>query len=253
MCVLVLISNPSPGVSLVVAANRDEYLHRLSIPPTELGPGIIGGKDLEAGGTWLGVNRHGLLVAVANRRMPPRLRTSSSRGLLCLEALSLRTPEEVEQRVAERTSTHRYAGFNLVALREGRGICIHFDGRPRPVPIEGGIHVVSSHRDMDDLAMPERKVVLDRITGKEPLDGLLDRLRELLRDHEETNGWAICKHGHGYGTVSSALLVIPSEGTDGLQYWYSAGPSCRNRMDDHTPLAVRLLRSPDPIPTPGMI
>lgn len=241
MCVLVLISNPAPGVSLVVAANRDEYLHRLSVPPTELGPGIVGGKDLEAGGTWLGINRHGLVVAVTNRRIPPRLRTSPSRGLLVLEALSLRTPEEVEQRAQERTASLRYAGFNLVAMREGRGVCLQFDGRIRPVYVEGGIHVVSSHRDMDEATMPERKVVLARASGVRELAPLLERLRETLRDHEETNGWAVCKHGAGYGTVSSSLLVVSTQGFEALQYWYSAGPSCRNRFEDVSPTAKGIL------------
>jgi len=236
MCVLILISNPTPGVSLIAAANRDEYLHRLSIPPTEIAPGVIGGKDLEAGGTWLGVNRHGLLVAVTNRRVPPKLHTSPSRGLLCLEALSLASPEEVERLVSSRTAEKSYAGFNLVAMREGRGVCLHYDGKVRPVLIEAGIHVVSSHRDMDDPIMPERKVVLSRLTGRDPLESMLAHLRELLRDHQETNGWAICKHGHGYGTVSSSLLVIPSAGAAGFQYGYSAGPSCRNSLADYSSL-----------------
>ncbi len=241
MCILALISDPTPGVALVVAANRDEYLHRLSVPPTELGPGIFGGKDLEAGGTWLGLNSFGLLVAVTNRRIPPKLRACTSRGLLCLEALKMETPDQVERLVQERTASGRYAGFNLVALHGGKGICLQFDGRIRPVRIEGGIHIVSSHRDMDDLRMPERKVLLGRISGWDRLDTLLDRLRASLADHEETDGWAVCKHGNGYGTVSSTLLVVPSGERSSLKYWYSAGPACRNPIQDITPAALRVL------------
>lgn len=241
MCVLTLISDPAPGVSLVVAANRDEYLHRLSVPPTELSPGVVGGKDLEAGGTWLGLNRHGLFVAVTNRKIPPKLRSLTSRGVLCAEALALRTPEEVERFVRDRTAATRFAGFNLVAMLGGRGICLQFDGQIRPVRIDGGTHVLSSHRDMDDPRMPERRVIAARIAGWDRLDTLVERLKGALTDHEETDGWAVCKHGNGYGTVSSTLLVLPSGGLAGVRYWYSAGPSCRNPLREITPQAQQIL------------
>ena len=47
----------------------------------------MAGKDLQSGGTWLGLNRHGLFVAVTNRRAPERTPDSLSRGLIALEAL----------------------------------------------------------------------------------------------------------------------------------------------------------------------
>ncbi len=91
MCVLAVFIDLWPGRPLVVAANRDEYLERPSAPPQELEPGIVGGRDLRAGGTWLGANRHGLLVALTNRRAPSRTPESYSRGLLALEALRCRS------------------------------------------------------------------------------------------------------------------------------------------------------------------
>lgn len=75
---------------LVVAANRDEFHGRPSAPPSEIEPGIVAGKDLVAGGTWLGLNRHGLFVAVTNRKAPLGSAASRSRGLLALEALRCR-------------------------------------------------------------------------------------------------------------------------------------------------------------------
>jgi uncharacterized protein with NRDE domain len=81
---------PPAGRPLVVAANRDEAYDRPSAPPAEIEPGIIDGKDLLGGGTWLGFNRHGLFVAVTNRSTPPRAPDSLSRGLLALESLRCR-------------------------------------------------------------------------------------------------------------------------------------------------------------------
>ena len=86
MCVLALFL----GDRLIVAANRDEFLERPSAPPVELEPGIAGGKDLQSGGTWLGINKHGLFVAVTNRHEPAPTADSTSRGLLAIEALRCR-------------------------------------------------------------------------------------------------------------------------------------------------------------------
>ena len=83
MCVLALFV----GDSLTVAANRDEFLGRPSAPPSEIEPGIFAPQDREAGGTWLGVNRHGLFVAVTNRHEPKRPPNAYSRGRLALDAL----------------------------------------------------------------------------------------------------------------------------------------------------------------------
>lgn len=90
MCVLALLLGRDPSTPLLVAANRDEALARPSLPPREIEPGIVAGQDLESGGTWLGYNRHGVFVAVTNRRDPARTPASLSRGLLALEALRCR-------------------------------------------------------------------------------------------------------------------------------------------------------------------
>lgn len=89
MCVLAIFLEPG---GLTVAANRDEALARPSAPPAEIEAGIVAGRDLEAGGTWLGLNRHGLFVAVTNRNHPARSRGMISRGSLALEALRCRRP-----------------------------------------------------------------------------------------------------------------------------------------------------------------
>jgi uncharacterized protein with NRDE domain len=102
MCVLALWLGADPDTPMIVAANRDEFFARPAAPPSEIEAGIIAGRDLQAGGTWLGVNRHGLFVAVTNRREPPRTPEALSRGLLTLEALRCRALGCVEALVARR-------------------------------------------------------------------------------------------------------------------------------------------------------
>ena len=87
MCTLVLVV-PSPGGVLQVAANRDEFLARPATPPAPSADGRwLAPRDLQAGGSWLGVNAAGLFVGVTNRSAGPRDGARRSRGLLVLEAL----------------------------------------------------------------------------------------------------------------------------------------------------------------------
>ena len=66
MCTLALLV-PPPGGVLQVAANRDEWLKRPAAAPAVWTEGWLAPKDLEAGGTWLGLNAQGLFVGVTNR------------------------------------------------------------------------------------------------------------------------------------------------------------------------------------------
>ena len=70
MCTLAIYFQVDDEYPVVVAANRDEFYERPTIAPASLsrGPWVIGGKDLRAGGTWLGLNGHHLVAGLLNRR-----------------------------------------------------------------------------------------------------------------------------------------------------------------------------------------
>ena len=221
MCVLAVWLGMDPRRPLVVAANRDESYSRPSAAPAEIEPGIIAGKDLVSGGTWLGVNRHGLFVAVTNRHAPAPTLSSLSRGRIALEALNCRKLACVEGIVERRVRDHPVAGFNLLAVVEGHGLCLHDDGTRRRVPFGPGVHVVSSDRDLDDPAMPEKRC-LARFLSTRPGVPDVDALREFLASHDGER--PVCKHGEGYGTVSSTILIDDGQKTRLL---HAAGPPCR--------------------------
>src|SRR5512145_1458577 len=91
-----------PQYPLLVAANRDEQYDRPSAPPQVLGeePKIIAGRDLRAGGTWLGINEHGVLAALLNRRVNSgtvSFPDARSRGLLSLDLLAHSSAAESER------------------------------------------------------------------------------------------------------------------------------------------------------------
>ena len=114
MCLIVLAIGQHPKYPLILAANRDEFHAR----PTEDAnwwddrPDVLGGRDKQAGGTWLGVSRQGRLATVTNFRdaKPPDTR-HRSRGHLVTEFLNGASgPDEYLDSIDE----DQYAGFNLI-------------------------------------------------------------------------------------------------------------------------------------------
>lgn len=116
MCLLVVGFGVHPLYDLVVAGNRDEYHSR---PTAALdwwseAPDILAGRDLEAGGTWLGVHRNGRLAAVTNfREGQARLPTSPSRGELVADFLATGL-SAAEYLQGLRLRATAYAGFSLL-------------------------------------------------------------------------------------------------------------------------------------------
>ena len=117
MCLLLMGLHAHPRYKLILAANRDEYYDRPTAPAAfrEESPGLLAGKDLRGGGTWLGITREGRLAAITNYRDPSSNKADApSRGeLVSGFLLSHEDPQKYLARLAARA--HQYNGFNLVA------------------------------------------------------------------------------------------------------------------------------------------
>lgn len=121
MCLLVLAWRAHPRYRLIVAANRDEFHARPSAALAkwparegEIGAGILAGKDLKAGGTWLGLDARRRFAVVTNYRDLQRSAPGApSRGELIPRYLSQATGGR-EFLEALEPSAERYAGFNLL-------------------------------------------------------------------------------------------------------------------------------------------
>ena len=83
MCLLALFYRVVEDAPVVVGANREEFYRRGGDPPRlHVGPPrFVAGVDPVAGGTWLGVNEHGVLAAVTNRRKDAPAGTSAQPGI----------------------------------------------------------------------------------------------------------------------------------------------------------------------------
>lgn len=117
MCLIFLSLNNHPTYKLIVAGNRDEFYNRKTAPAQFWNdyPDVVGGRDLEAGGTWLGMSKHGKISMVTNYRDPQNIDlTAPSRGKLVLDFLiEPETPEGYLKKIS--SNGKNYNGFNLIA------------------------------------------------------------------------------------------------------------------------------------------
>jgi uncharacterized protein with NRDE domain len=115
MCVLFVAKNICPKYPLIIIANRDEYHQR---PTAKLhrwpDSNIIAGRDLEANGSWLGVNERGSIAALTNIRGAQYQKTSPpSRGQLITDYLTFEgSDQEFSQQLQQQANS--YSGFNLL-------------------------------------------------------------------------------------------------------------------------------------------
>lgn len=115
MCLIVFAWRPTHALPLIVAANRDEFHARPSQPLAawEDAPHIVAGRDLQAGGTWMGVGREGRFAALTNIREPGAPLGSRSRGELPERFLRGQlSPEAYLVELAGNLQD--YSGFNLL-------------------------------------------------------------------------------------------------------------------------------------------
>ncbi|MFT6310205.1 MAG: hypothetical protein ACJAQS_000568 [Porticoccus sp.] len=115
MCLILFSYQPASNQRLWLAANRDEFHLRpaLAARSWPLQPAIIAGRDLQAGGTWLGVTKHGRFAAITNYRNPNSAEGTVSRGALCADFLATNTScldylSEIQR------NRDQYSGFNLL-------------------------------------------------------------------------------------------------------------------------------------------
>jgi uncharacterized protein with NRDE domain len=149
MCLVALALRCSTRFPLVIAANRDEFFARATAPldwwsPGGESPAILGGRDLQQGGTWLGLTRAGRLALVTNVREPQRAPNGEAPSRGAIVALWLRG-ELARDAFTERIAAEGYNGFNVIACDLRRGECFHASNRSAtPTVLSAGVHGLSN-------------------------------------------------------------------------------------------------------------
>jgi uncharacterized protein with NRDE domain len=234
MCLLVLAWKMHPRYRMILAGNRDEFHDRPAAPLNwwQDDARILAGRDLKAGGTWLGVARSGRFGIVTNYRdLQAPVEGAPSRGCLVPRFLTGATsPKEFLDDL--RGAAPRYSGFNL--LVGGSRALYYFSNRGSSVPraLPPGIYGLSNHTL--DTPWPKLQRTRDRVDAllREP-ELSAESLFAALADREQAAADDLPSTGlpeewerivsapfivnERYGTRCSSVLLIERNGRTVLQ------------------------------------
>lgn len=225
MCTLVVLRRPGNPWPLLVAGNRDERRDRPWLPPArhwDDRPEVVAGLDQVGGGSWFGVNDHGVAAVVMDREgtLGPQA-GKRSRGELVLEALD--HAEAVDAvRALKDLDANAYRAFNLLVGDPVSCFWLrHRGGNGAPGNIEHfevppGLHMLTA-RNLDDMSTARIRLHFTRFFEAnipDPPGGDWTDWQMLLasRTFPEQDGAHAAMNldlPNGFGTVCSHLLAIP--------------------------------------------
>ncbi|WP_223488224.1 NRDE family protein [Pseudomonas sp. A-RE-19] len=213
MCLIVFAWRPGHAQPLIVAANRDEFYARPSLPLAQWphAPQVYAGRDLEAGGTWLGVGANRRFAALTNIRDPLQPPARKSRGELVAHFLSgdMSIGDYFSDVIAR---SPEYAGFNLL-IGDANELW-HFNAREtEAVMLNPGVYGLSNA----GLDTPWPKVLKAKAALSEVLgDPQPQALLALLSDPQTAPLVELPDTGVGQATetlLSSVFIKSPTYGT----------------------------------------
>jgi uncharacterized protein with NRDE domain len=221
MCLVLFAYQPDAPHPLVVAANRDEFYARPALAAHfwDEHPDVLGGRDLEAGGTWLGVHRSGRFAAVTNFAEVGPDTAPVSRGQLT-EAFLRGTADALTY--ASRIDSDAYRGFNLI-LFDGQSM-VYRSSVSGPIELGAGVYglanaelgarwpkVVLGEAALASALAPDSPVVADHLLAlladsSQPPDHALPRRGKPLETERQIAPCFIT--GKDYGTRASTVVLI---------------------------------------------
>jgi len=224
MCLLLIAYKTHPRYKLIAVANRDEYYDRPTDPATWWGEekNVLAGKDLKAGGTWLGITREGKFAAITNyREKGNQNEKTPSRGLLVASYLEKSiNPREDLRDLEPRRDT--YNGFNLI-VGDVDHLNYYSNRKKGTMVLKSGIYGLSN--SFLDVPWPKVKLgkqKLEQIINLE--DFSIEEIFVLLKNEQKPEDHELPDTGVGleyerilspvfiktekYGTRSSTVLLV---------------------------------------------
>ncbi|MFB0517495.1 MAG: NRDE family protein [Candidatus Neomarinimicrobiota bacterium] len=220
MCTLLFRFRPSDTYPLTILTNRDEAYARLSEGwawRMNERP-YFAPRDLEAGGTWIGLNGNGVVAALTNI-FPGRRDTGlCTRGALVVDMMALDSAVKASTRLQRLLTARRYNNFNLLVSDRARAVLFTWQGKELTQrALAPGVYEVDN-TPFDGTA---------QLSGAETNREWLERHADRLREHPK-----VCRHSGFYGTrCSHKLLVHGSNPVGSSQIWHLEGHPCRGSYD----------------------
>lgn len=216
MCLIFLSINNHPTYKLIVAANRDEFYNRKTVAAHfwRDHPEILAGRDLEAGGTWMGISKTGKISMVTNYRDLKNLKHNApSRGHLVSDfLLNGDKPDAYLKLVSQKGS--EYNGYNLI-VGSADELYYYSNYKEGVERVPDGLHGLSNHL----LNTPWPKVrwgikKLEPILAQSKIN--TDQLFDLLYNDQRANDDQLPDTGIGLErerALSSMFIKSPNYGS----------------------------------------
>jgi uncharacterized protein with NRDE domain len=225
VCTLVVAFREVPGAPLVVAANRDERLDRPAEPPHLWPQGFLAPRDLLAGGSWLGLNRHGLFVGVTNRFGVAKDEKRASRGELVTTALGAGSARELHDRL-RALPPDRYNAFHLLYGDRRDAFVTWCDGSHVFQEILApGVHVITERSlGASDEGRTERILAEWKKIAGNVDEAALEGIMRIHGERSPLEGTCVHLAALGYGTRSSMVLFLADDEGASRMLWAEGSP-----------------------------
>jgi uncharacterized protein with NRDE domain len=267
MCLILFAAGAHPRYPLIVAANRDEAYSRTSAAaafwPDH--PHVCAGRDLERGGTWLGLSRYGRFAAITNYRQGgPRAPAEHSRGELPREYLTgSDTPAAYLQGVERCASA--YNGFSLI-VGDLDELWFYSNRGAAANRVERGVHGLSNHllnepwpkvrrgiAELESLLAASENELTTRLMAllgdSTPAPDDLLPATGMTRERERALSASFIK-GSDYGTRASSVVLVSADGQALFrERTYGPGGTLQGEAEQRFRIERALSRAPAPAPT----
>ncbi len=236
MCTLIVAHRMFEGFPVVVAANRDELLDRRSEIPLLRGSKsqILAPKDLQRGGSWIGVNKHGVFVGLTNRMSVKSKTGKTSRGAIVMNALehtsALRAFEDSKFLKGELLN-----GFHMIIADKDNLFLLRGDGQKIEYSSRDGQLLIVTNHGVNNISATDnvsRIIKILKIWKEKGISKLTPtpaNLNPLLGIHGDwLHGTCINIPVDNYGTKSSCIIRLNADSEENRwQYWHRE----RNSLD----------------------
>lgn len=242
MCLLAMLWRMIDDAPLVVAANREEAYARGGLAPRVQGTGVkfVAGTDPVAGGTWLGVNEHGLLIAITNGSSGDVPVAPRSRGLLARDLLACPDVRSASKAAVVAFATKQYAGCNLVLADAERLEIAHHADWLRIHPLPPGLYVLTNG-NVNNAADERIDFALQWLSERKlwTVDAAVAALKRLCALNGRDGLPPITLRKKGRGTVSSSVIVLRTP-LSASWWWHSQGAPDETPYQDFSGLLQQL-------------
>jgi len=249
VCTLILFHGLLEEYPVVALHNRYLGKDTLEQPPQRLNGNTVAPLDVASGGTWIGMNDSGLLLAITNQETQRLPEPGRSRGLLALDILKEHeAAEDAKEHLLDPGIRGLYRSGNFAVLDRQTAWHVVWDRATHVYPIKEGVYAVSTITVVPGVAWSDRarSIWVDaekrrhrafQLLGDYQPGSVGDAVAELMRVSAD-HGWgrsqaSICWHSPEYRQTSSTIIAVAAEPGDSLVY-YCEGNACENRFKDYS-------------------